>query len=191
MIGSILSRFKRTRCLKALGSILLLIIIACCLVSIDTLNKDQTRISEIERNARNASASALYITLATLHRPATTSDITHALLQVIRNDELIRGATLLDANGKLLAQLGSGNDSLLQHPTSPLTARIPISSTESELFGHALVAFQPARGNLAIASHYVALSALAILLALVGIALFHTLWQLPGAIVVLWRANVA
>ncbi|MFK8080554.1 MAG: hypothetical protein AB8B97_09740 [Granulosicoccus sp.] len=173
---------------RTIASATLLATIVFCLLSIDALNTDQTRVSDATRIAQNSSASALYLKLAALAQPTTTSDVTHALLEFIRHDDLIVGTTLLDADGRLIAQLGTGNDSLDQNPANSPTARIPIRSTEDSIFGHAVIAFGAAQHN--IAHHHIAqLGAFSlIVLALTGLLYVHR--YLFNTLAFFWRSRI-
>ncbi|MFK7992550.1 MAG: hypothetical protein AB8B87_00330 [Granulosicoccus sp.] len=191
MIGSSLSMVGRNAGTKLLTGTLMLVIGAFCLQSIIVLNNTQARISASERELHNSSASALYVRLATLEQPASKGDITRILRDFIRNDDRVKGTTLLDAEGLLVAQLGTGNDSLLQHPTSTPIARIPIRSTDRELYGHAIVAFRPAQHRLNRVGHYMALTTASAILTLVAFGMLRMYWQLSGAMLMSVRSAKA
>ena len=150
-----IAKFGDTGNVKAVTSVLMLVVAALCLLSIDSLTNGKTRIPESERDTQNTAASALYVSLASLKQPATTTDITRTLLAFTRQHDSVGGTTLLDAQGQLVAQLGSGNDHLMPHPADNPTARIPILAADNKLLGHVVVAFKPARDNLTVMFHYV------------------------------------
>jgi len=161
--------------------ILLLTVIAGCLLLIDALINEHDSLSEADHIARNRAASELYLTLATLAQPVTSSDIKRTLLSVVREDDRIQGATLFDVKGQLVAQLGTGNDKLLQRPAIP-TARIPIRSTDNALYGHAVLAFKPHKDSWNSAFHSIAAIAICALLVVVIIGLLKMHRRLPSSV---------
>lgn len=183
MIWGTLAKYGDTCSAKTITSLLMLVVATLSVMSIDSLTEDHTRISESERDAQNTIASALYINLAALAQPITTSDITPMLLDFIRQDERVRGTTLLDSSGELIAQLGSGNDGLVQHPTHMPTARIPIRSANNGLYGHVVIAFRPAKDKLNETFHYVAITAISTMLTLALSGLLYMHWKLLRSLI--------
>ena len=143
---------------------------ALCLQSIIALNTSTRDLTESEQTIRNQAASALYAKLATLPQPATLSDITRTVHDFISNDVHADGATLYAPQGRLFAQLGQGNDLLLEQPFGQSMARIPIRTGDTHA-GHILLSFQPTRSNAESVFHYAAIATALVLLSILVIAL--------------------
>ncbi len=149
-----------------------LVVAAACLHTIHYLNSQRAAITQQETAERNLSASALYVELATLAQPSTTSSITRAAHRFVRQDTRISGITLVDKDERLIAHLGNGNDTLLDRPASGPTARIPIKS-DGQRYGHAIVVFDTTTGTMEAALHYFTLTAVSVMLVIVSIALLR------------------
>ncbi len=91
-------------------------------------------------------------------------------IDFIRQDKRVDGATLFDAQGRLVAQLGKGNDSLLEHPVGKPVARIPVKSGDTD-FGHALLSFRSTQSTVETAFHYISLAGASVLLTMLIIGL--------------------
>ena len=149
-----------------------------CLHSIDSLTISRTLLSESDRSARNETASRLYAELASLEQPSTTSDITHALHDFVRQNSLVSGVSVFDNRGRLIVQLGNGNDSLLDSTAmTPSPARIPIESAGSGK-GYALLSFRNAIEPMKTATHYGALALASVMLTMLIVTMLSTLVRL-------------
>jgi hypothetical protein len=154
-------------------SCVLLIAISLCIKSLAALSIGQTNLTQIEQDARNASASSLYLRLTRLEAPIDTASITQATHEFIRDDKLTRGATLLNANGELIAQLGSGNEALSNQLTGTHTARIPIQQ-DGELHAHVILAFTPSSNQRELPFQYLAFGAILV----TSLLLIAMLWRI-------------
>ena len=155
---------------KLASTALLLALSVLCLQSIDALNTSTKALTESEQTARNRAASSLYAKLATLPRPATQSDLTRAVHTFINTDSYADGATLFDPKGRLVAQLGRGNDQLLARPPGQSITHIPIKSGDSHV-GHVLLNFRPARSNVESVVHHAAMASALVMLGMLTIGL--------------------
>lgn len=126
---------------KLVSTALALALIAFCVQSIHGLSTRIHTITEDEQIARNHVASSLYARLATMPQPYKRTEIKRAIHEFISENKQVRGATLFDAQGRLVAQLGQGNDQLLTHPRGLATARVPVKPSQTDA-GHVLLNFR-------------------------------------------------
>lgn len=159
---------------KGMFAAVALLVVAACLQTIQYLNASTISVSQGEAAARNQSASALFVELATLAQPPTTSSITQTVHQYVRQHKSVNGITLVDAEDHLIAHLGNGNDSLLNHPVGSPTARVPINA-DGQLYGHAIIVFNTNNGSLRTVFHYFTLAVVAVVLLIAAIALLRLL----------------
>lgn len=169
---------------KLVSAALALALSALCLQSIDSLSTRTQVLTESKQEDRNRAASTLYARLAIMPQPYERSDITRTVHQFITEDSLADGATVFDTHGRLVAQLGRGNDRLLQQPFGQSSARIPLKSGDAPA-GYVLLSFQPNRSLAESVFHYAALASVLVLLCMLFVwllshgvrALFSTLRQ--------------
>lgn len=162
--SQIMGKLKRRLASAALA----LALAALCLQSVDLLNSRTQVLTQAEQKTRNHAASLLYAKLATLSQPYERSDITRTVHQFISNDPVIAGATVFDRHGQLVAQMGGGNDQLLEQPLGQSLARVPIKSGDVHV-GHVLLSFQSTRSLTELVFHYVALASALVLLSMLFI----------------------
>ena len=153
---------------KLASTALALTLSALCLQSIDSLSTRTQILTESKQAVRNRAASSLYAKLATLPQPYKRSDITRTVHQFISQDSVADGATVFDTQGLLVAQLGKGNDRLLEQPFGQSIARIPIKSSDAHA-GHVLLRFQSVRSLSESVFHYAALASALVLLCMLAV----------------------
>ena len=140
----------------------------------NTLASNRGERNQTEQSTRNALAASLYANLATLPAPPGISEITRTLYKFVTEHDEALGATLLDDNGRLIAQVGGGNDALSEHFTSTNTAKIPIKNN-GQRHGHVILAFKNPGTQFGTVIYYVMLGVLSIVLAslLCGLMVAH------------------
>jgi hypothetical protein len=148
--------------------------IIVCLVTLIKLTGYRTATNQADWSQRNKSASSFYADIATLSAPLSVSDITFTVHEFVRNTNNVKGATLFDSSGQLMAQIGSGNDALTKRRDSN-SATIPIKSSGSH-YGHAVLAFEQTDTRLLNIFFYITLAVFSALLAALpcGLLLLHT-----------------
>ena len=146
-----------------------------CLLLMDLLASNRSDSNQIEQSRRNALASSLYANLATLPASPGKSEITRTLYEFVTEHDQAIGATLLDGNGHLIAQLGGGNDALSEHFSGSNTAKIPIKNN-GKRYGHVVLAFKYPGTRFGTVIYYVLLGVLSIVLAslLCGLMAAHS-----------------
>jgi len=158
-----------------LHATLVLISLCVCLVLLGKLGENRSAINEADWTQRSKSASVLHAALATLSSPPRVSDITTALHEFVGKTQHVQGVTLFNSNGQLVAQFGTGNDTLTIEAQASNTAKIAIKNSGTD-YGHAVLAFNPTDKTTVTILYYITLIVFSTLLAALpcGLLLVHT-----------------